>query len=34
MDLKYWNNYYQQHGKDKGISKHSSINNLPCIYEN
>lgn len=25
MDKKYWNNYYQQHGKDKGISKHSSF---------
>ena len=24
MDKIYWNNYYQQHGKDKGISKHSS----------
>ncbi len=25
MDKKYWNTYYQQHGKDKGISKCSSF---------
>ena len=25
MDKKYWNNYYQKHGKDKGISKCSSF---------
>jgi tellurite methyltransferase len=25
MDIKYWNSYYKQHGKDKGISKHSSF---------
>jgi len=25
MDLKYWDDYYQQYGKDKGISKHSSF---------
>ena len=25
MDKKYWNTYYQQHGKDKGISKRSSF---------
>ena len=25
MDTKYWNNYYQNHGKDKGISKCSSF---------
>ena len=24
MNKAYWDNYYQQHGKDKGISKHSS----------
>jgi tellurite methyltransferase len=25
MDRSYWNNYYLQHGKDKGINKHSSF---------
>jgi len=25
MDLEYWNNYYQNHGRDKGISQHSSF---------
>ena len=25
MDKKYWNIYYQRHGKDKGISKCSSF---------
>ena len=25
MDKIYWNNYYQKHGKDKNISKHSSF---------
>jgi tellurite methyltransferase len=25
MDRKYWNSFYQQHGKDKGISKCSSF---------
>ena len=30
MDIKYWDNYYQQHGKDKGISKHSSFSQF-CL---
>jgi len=30
MDLKYWDDYYQQHGKDKGISKHSSFSQF-CL---
>jgi tellurite methyltransferase len=30
MDLKYWDDYYQKHGKDKGISKHSSFSQL-CL---
>ncbi len=25
MDKEYWNNYYQQHGKDEGISMHSTF---------
>ena len=30
MDLKYWDDYYQQYGKDKGISKHSSFSQF-CL---
>jgi methylase of polypeptide subunit release factors len=30
MDLKYWDDYYLQHGKDKGISKHSSFSQF-CL---
>ena len=30
MDKIYWNNYYKQHGKDKGISRHSSFSQF-CL---